>query len=345
MGEGCGGRVGCGPVGACSGPHSCSVPALPSGAAAPTCFTPWACHRSAGWVGRWMGGSTGAHGWKPAHLHSCSRARQLQDSVWSSVSTCTRSPSASVSPLQPAAVRTNAYVGNAPPFPSLPLPAGAADGERHLPGGPRAALAGRGVGAVVERQRADHLQACVWVGRRSLPWGVGCDRFEAGSDVRHQACLRVPVGVGATGLPRAIPHWVVPPSLACLTSLLVCSRPIICNPAPSPASVPCMRAHADGDKDTFRAAFHLAGTPRAFYQVPHPLGLMLQPAEARQRVGGSRRLLVMDRPAESCWPYARALSHRQHSNYLVRSITHVELPPREGITRIYCILQITCVTF
>lgn len=34
--------------------------------------------------------------------------------------------------------------------------------------------------------------------------------------------------------------------------------------------------NTDGDKDTFRAAFHLAGTLESFYQVQYPLGLMLE---------------------------------------------------------------------
>ena len=48
---------------------------------------------------------------------------------------------------------------------------------------------------------------------------------------------------------------------------------------------PAERLHADGDKDTFRAAFFLAGNLSSFYQVEYPLGLMLH----QEEVGGSQR--------------------------------------------------------
>lgn len=39
---------------------------------------------------------------------------------------------------------------------------------------------------------------------------------------------------------------------------------------------------ADGDKDTFRAAFFLAGCLDSFNQIKHPLGLMLEQREVRE---------------------------------------------------------------
>lgn len=82
----------------------------------------------------------------------------------------------------------------------------------------------------------------------------------------------LPTWMGSEGL--GVQVWRPDPTPAWLSSLPRCVLPVHSLRSWS-APPPLTHTAPDGDKDTFRAAFFLAGRLSDFYQVPFPLGLLL----------------------------------------------------------------------